>query len=447
MDNDEVKTDVETKENGKNSASDSFYEEFGLFGSPKLQYLEKKEEFLKEFLFPENWGRKGSKKRVVAINTVIKYLEDIKKLVDLYPLHLSGVESENVELFFSHCKTTGVMRLPIPSDVAALEKLGEIAFRDNKSREVQLARLLTAFKAFRDRASDFYEWSEIDRVNNFDDYRAERSPRSRNGFWSWSTEAQYFSKDQTLINDDDKHDVPREQVENDRSKTFEQKMKREQSFLKRLHRSIFSRIKSQKPVSIAFSKYRSRVKSVIRRYKAVLPRMEISALKRKLKETETAVEQSSKGIVLDKIFEQPKPPTIPDLPSHSWFSQAVSEMKKSETDDLKTSIAFGGQLTLPLTTAFAISSMLEGRNVSVDDIHEMGIRLARAMLEKVEKAQHTSPANKGGWGRRVPWWAPPHLPDPVPRVGLGPNICSISNPTSLVVIVVKLLCARMTKLG
>ena len=54
----------------------------------------------------------------------------------------------------------------IPSDMTTLENLGEIAFHENKSREVTLARLLTAFKAFRDEASDFYEWSELDRVNN-----------------------------------------------------------------------------------------------------------------------------------------------------------------------------------------------------------------------------------------------------------------------------------------
>ena len=69
-------------------ASEAFYEVFGLFGSPKLQYLEKN-----EFLFPANCGCKGSKKRVIAIISVIKYLED--------PLDLLRVESENVELLFS----------------------------------------------------------------------------------------------------------------------------------------------------------------------------------------------------------------------------------------------------------------------------------------------------------------------------------------------------------
>ena len=48
---DEAKTDVETEKDGKNLAPEAFYEVFGLFGSPKLQYLEKR-----EFLFPENCG-------------------------------------------------------------------------------------------------------------------------------------------------------------------------------------------------------------------------------------------------------------------------------------------------------------------------------------------------------------------------------------------------------
>ena len=65
--------------------------------------------------------------------------------------------------------------------------------------------------------------------------------------------------------------------------------------------------------------------------------------------------------------------------------------------------------------------------------------LNKQLRDLLRKLNTCAPAHKGGWGRRVPWWAPPHLPDPVPRVGLGPNICSISNPTSLKVIVVKLL--------
>ena len=379
MDNDEEKPNVEIKENGKKSASEAFYEEFGLFGSPRLQYLKKKEAFLKEFLFPENWGRKGSRKRVVAIDTVVKYLEDIKKLVEAYPSHLSGVESENVDLFFSHDRKTGIMRLPIPSDVATLDKLAEITLRGDKSADVRFAKLLTGFKTFRDRASEFYQWSEIDRVNNFEDYRPNRPPRSRNGFWSRTEDSQIG--DQSVIKDDE-DDVPTEKVENDPSKNFENKLKSEQYVLKRLHRKIFSRIEYQKPASLAFSIYRSRVKRFIKRYKTVLPREEISALEGKLKETEAAVEQSSKDNVLGKFFEQPKPPAVPDLPSQSWFSQAVLEMTKSETTELKTSIAKGDQLKLPLSTALAIASMLEGSNVNEDDIYEMGIRFARAIIEK-----------------------------------------------------------------
>ena len=66
----------------------------------------------------------------------------------------------------------------------------------------------------------------------------------KNGFWSWTTDAQFNSKDQSVIKDDD-HDVPIERLENDPRKTFEQKLRTEQYFLKRLHRKIFSRVQSR----------------------------------------------------------------------------------------------------------------------------------------------------------------------------------------------------------
>merc|ERR1719318_1205965 len=60
-------------------------------------------------------------------------------------------------------------------------------------------------------------------------------------------------------------------------------------------------------------------------------------------------------------------------------------MTEYETADLKSSIALGDQLRLPLSTAFAIASKLEGRNMTGEDIHEMGTRFARGILEKEEK--------------------------------------------------------------
>jgi hypothetical protein len=333
MDNDEAETDVETKENGKNSASEAFYEEFGLFGSPKLQYLEKKEEFLKEFLFPENWGRKGSKKRVVAINTVIKYLEDIKNLVDLYPLHLSGVESENVELFFSHCKTTGVRRLPIPSDVATLEKLAEIAFRDNKSREVALARLLTAFKAFRDRASDFYEWSEIDRVNNFEDYRSNRPPRSRNGFWSGEFPEEFFDTDSEAMSDSSfkfSEKVQSSEIMN-KEKVYDEK----ESFsamLKWLRWTIYQKIENRIYTGSDLVKYDELVTKFVSKFKSTqLSGWEIATWLNKVIKTKSDAHNALLAVNSEVI----------DSVSEMSSQESLSDQEFDATENDETNVEFG----------------------------------------------------------------------------------------------------------
>ena len=109
-------TEVNNAKNSEEEETEAFYEEFRLHGtSPMLQYLRRKESFLQKFLFLENWGRKGSKKRVLAVHTLLKYFEEIKKLVAANP-SLAGVESETVNLIFSR-------RLPIPSDMISLQKL------------------------------------------------------------------------------------------------------------------------------------------------------------------------------------------------------------------------------------------------------------------------------------------------------------------------------------
>jgi hypothetical protein len=102
----------------------AFYEEFSLHGtgSARLQYLKRKDTFLQKFLFLENWGRRGSKKRVLAIHAFLEYFKDIKKLIALNP-NLDGVESETVNLIF--CK-----KIPIPSDMISLQNLAEKAFTD-----------------------------------------------------------------------------------------------------------------------------------------------------------------------------------------------------------------------------------------------------------------------------------------------------------------------------
>ena len=174
----------------------AFYEEFSLHGtgSARLQYLKRKDAFLQKFLFLENWGRRGSKKRVLAIHAFLEYFKDIKKLIALNP-NLDGVESETVNLIF--CK-----KIPIPSDMISLQNLAEKAFTDkNKCRVEAFSRIAKAFKVEREAAFALYEYSEMDRVENFDDYKPGHPARSRHGFWSYATEEEYLAQDCKIIDD------------------------------------------------------------------------------------------------------------------------------------------------------------------------------------------------------------------------------------------------------
>ena len=105
-----------------------------LFESPKLQFLKKKEAFLQQALFAKNWGRKGSKQRVLATQTVIDYLEDVRNLVEQYPRDLPSKVPQTVNLFFERI-------LPIPPDLVSSQELAEIAFKGDKSSEEALKRL------------------------------------------------------------------------------------------------------------------------------------------------------------------------------------------------------------------------------------------------------------------------------------------------------------------
>ena len=57
----------------------------------------------------------GSNKRVLAIDKVVMYFDDMKKLVELYPI-LSDIIAKNVNLLLSK-------RLPIPPDLISYHDL------------------------------------------------------------------------------------------------------------------------------------------------------------------------------------------------------------------------------------------------------------------------------------------------------------------------------------
>ena len=102
-----------------------------------------------------------------------------------------------------------------------LQKLVEKAFDDNKCKVDAFSRIAKAFKAERDAAIFFYEYSEIDRVDNIDYYKLDCPARPRNGFWSWTTEEQYLPQDHKIIDGEIVKDV----VEKSPVNVSEQKMK------------------------------------------------------------------------------------------------------------------------------------------------------------------------------------------------------------------------------
>ena len=157
-------------------------EECELLDTPRLQYYRLKEPFLQKFLFPENWGLKGSKKRLVAVDSFVKYIQSVRKLVNLHP-NMKGIFAEEV-------KTLCSGRLAIPPDLLSIYELRKAAHfgkqKDaaTKTDEGMIANLEETFKAEVDLAYLYYEYSETDRINNFDDYQLDRPPRARTGFWS-----------------------------------------------------------------------------------------------------------------------------------------------------------------------------------------------------------------------------------------------------------------------
>ena len=51
-----------------------------LFNAPRLQYLRKRETFLKTFINGKIWGKHGSKQRVIALQEMINYIRETNAL-------------------------------------------------------------------------------------------------------------------------------------------------------------------------------------------------------------------------------------------------------------------------------------------------------------------------------------------------------------------------------
>ena len=76
-----------------------------------------------------------------------------------------------------------------------------------------------------------------------------------------------------------------------------------------------------------------------------------------MKATKAAVGKFNKDTVYDDHLEQPK--DIPELPTHSCFTEAIANMNEAEIADLKKSIAnCEKSLKMPVSVAYKLISRL-----------------------------------------------------------------------------------------
>ena len=279
----------------ENDAEDDPSEEYDVLDTPRLQYYRLKEPFLQKFMFPENWGRKGSKKRLAAVDSFVKYIQSIRKLVNLHP-DMKGIFAEEITTLCSG-------RLAVPPDMLTIHDLRLAAAFGKKevaakADEEKMANLEEAFKAKVDRAYFDYEYSESDRINNLDDYQLDRPPRPRTGFWSGKD----LGVDTEIIEDDESSseissDSYEEMVTNFYENQFEEVSNkppydvynnRERFALKlrRLRWQIYQKIGRKISVCHDLEKYEGMVRKFISKFESTeLSEWEVSTWLRKVEKT------------------------------------------------------------------------------------------------------------------------------------------------------------------
>ena len=95
-------------------------EERELFDTPDLKYLRMKEKFLQNFFFKQNWGLRGSKQRVLAFDSLVRYLQETRSLVETHPSLAHEVNRD-------HCRLIILKQLPLPADQLDDAKLHDVA--------------------------------------------------------------------------------------------------------------------------------------------------------------------------------------------------------------------------------------------------------------------------------------------------------------------------------
>ena len=135
----ENKNDENSDENLDNDAEivEENEEENDPFNTPDLKYLKARENFLQKFLFIENWGLKGSKQRVIALDALVKYLKKTRSIADNYPSLSSEVVRDNLRLIL-------LKQLPLPADQLDDAKLHDVAYDGDGDTHEEILKKLEA---------------------------------------------------------------------------------------------------------------------------------------------------------------------------------------------------------------------------------------------------------------------------------------------------------------
>jgi hypothetical protein len=90
-----------------------------------------------KFLFNEYWGLHGRKHRVIAFDSLIKYLQKTRSLVDTHPSLSSEVDRDNLRLIM-------LKELPIPAEQLDDAKLHDVAYGGDDNTDEEILKKLEA---------------------------------------------------------------------------------------------------------------------------------------------------------------------------------------------------------------------------------------------------------------------------------------------------------------
>ena len=229
----ENKNDENSDENLDNDAEivEENEEENDPFNTPDLKYLKARENFLQKFLFIENWGLKGSKQRVIALDALVKYLKKTRSIADNYPSLSSEVVRDNLRLIL-------LKQLPLPADQLDDAKLHDVAYDgDDDTHDEILKKLEAELVKQRRIALIYFTFAETHRVNCLDNYKYDGSA-------SMVVEDESFD-DKNVIK------VPQKMKESKRPNVHNAT-----SYLKKLHLEILAQVKSKKRLKTIMVKLR-----------------------------------------------------------------------------------------------------------------------------------------------------------------------------------------------